>query len=279
MIQPPLPPPGNPREIIDLVLPLAVQSYGNSDLERCKLLLRSLELRFDPASLGAVFIVCQAGKQEIIEAGLRDFSLPLRFLDERELIGEPSVGGWRKQQMIKLVISERVSEFYLVFDADILCHRAVRYQDLVPDGRSLLGQCPKHIFRDWYTLSSETLGIKVDWDTPGIGVTPQILSREVVSLLRRHLERRWNEPWMQVLGRSNSWTEFTLYWLILEHYRLFDLFHVWGEVSGACAWNRQEFDRWSLTDDAEGFFSVVQSNLGFSSEVVRQRLPESFLAG
>jgi hypothetical protein len=262
--------------VIDLVLPLAISTKGHSDVDRARILLRSLQLRFDPATLGTIFVVCQANQTEFCEGSLRDIDLPFRFIDEREVIGETRIMNWRKQQLIKLAIAERTSEFYLVLDADILCRRSLSASDLIRDGRGVVSACAKSFFREWYENSAKTLGLKVDWEAPGIGVTPQVLCCEVVRLLIRHLEHKYRRPWLEVLGRSEEWTEFTLYLLILEQYRLFDLFHVWGDLSGGDVWNLPDFDNWKVAD-LPGFFSVLQSNTGLSPDAVRQRLPAHFL--
>ncbi|HEY1067272.1 MAG TPA: DUF6492 family protein [Pirellulales bacterium] len=263
-------------ETIDLVLPLAVKNNAHDDVERCRMLLESLALRFDPRSLGTVFLVVQAGFADHVEGRLRELRLPLRVLDEREVVGETSISGWRKQQLIKLAIAERTTEFYLCLDADVLCRRPVGYRDLVPDGRARVGAWSKRIFPDWYRASAETLGVASDDALPAIGVTPQMLCRDVVALLARHLERRHRRPWREVLGRSEAWTEYCLYGLVLEHYGLFDLFHVWGDLSGGDVWKLDDFHGWSAVRDAPGFFSVVQSNTGLSPEAVRARLPPTF---
>lgn len=268
------PPISHHGDVIDLVLPLALRRHGNDDVERCRMLLRSLELYFDPGSLGTLYVVCQEDCRDEIERRLRDFRLPMRFIDERDVIGKTWICGWRKQQLIKLAIADRCTDFYLVLDADLVGRRRVRYADLVRDGRGVVGSLPRSTFKDWHRDSAAMLGIDSNLSGDDIGVTPQVLNREVVSLLARHLERRYRRPWLATLGSSERWTEFTLYGLLIERYDLFDLFHVWGQLSGGNVWDRKDFEGWSLDSTAPGYFSVVQSNTGVGPDVVRRRIEQ-----
>lgn len=127
----------------------------------------------------------------------------------------------------------------------------------------------------WWKQSSEILQIPINWDTPGIDVTPQVLSTEIAARLKKHVESLYLCDWLKVLGTSECWTEFTAYDLVTRHYGLFDRYHAVGELSGNNLWDDVNKETWRLVSEAQGFFSVVQSNSGISPEQVRKQMEVS----
>lgn len=276
---------------LDAVLPLTA-----SDADRAKILFRSLERFFEP--LGTCHVVVPdpefaavrprvpgdrydvvAESDVVPEIGW--FHSTARLRAKLRLVGPP-IHGWFVQQLVKLAAAERVgTPFYLTLDADVICVRETRYEDLVPDGRALVQTTPPN-HPEWNDDAERVLGL------PRSGrqyaVTPALLNVEAVRALAGHLERRVRlrakqvarrlpnplardllASWRSHLLRSLPWTEYALYGTFVERTGLFDRYHVLaGEdaIYGNAVWLESQFEDWnpaSINGDGGFRFSVVQS--------------------
>ena len=238
---------------IDAVLPLLPR-----DLQRFSILARSLE-RF-MADLGTLFIVVPDRAHDELVSALAPFarSLPIRVIKEQQWVPEMAqlrhLPGWYKQQLVKLAGAEFVaSEFFLTLDADVVCTRAVGYEQLVPGGRA-----PCHVIQGcdhpgWYAGAEAVLSLKAKRQNILHNVTPCVWARAGVLELIEHLNRvalerpyasglrglqqrlfftqhrlgphRARPPWRGWLGASRPWAEYATYFTFLEATGRYDRYH------------------------------------------------------
>ena len=113
---------------VDAVLPLTV-----CDLDRSKALLLTIEHFF--VDMGTLWIIVPDRQKEKIAAELKRPNY--KIIPESQLIPELKFYqnkkiGWQIQQLLKLAIAKLIeSDFYITFDADILCLKPVRYDDII----------------------------------------------------------------------------------------------------------------------------------------------------
>ena len=278
---------------LDAVLPLTV-----SDLERAQILFRTLETFFEP--LGTCHVVVPDDDVALVGARVPEseryvvvaeselvpeiswFRSTARIRGRLRIVGPP-MHGWFVQQLVKLAAAERVAtSFYLTLDADVLCVRPTRYEDLVADGRALVQTSPPN-HPEWNDDAERVLGL------PRSGrqyaVTPAVLSRQAVAALARHLGERVHPrarelaswlprgragqiaaSWRSYLMRKLPWTEYALYGTFVEATGLLERLHVLaGEdaIYGNAVWMESQFEDWDAAAifgaDAAPAFSIVQS--------------------
>jgi hypothetical protein len=284
---------------IDLVLP--VNPRRGDDYERMRICLSSLERYLDPEAVGRLFLVVP---DNVIKSSVRAWTWQARLapfrteiLNDRELIGlneqRRRLGTWYVQQFVKLAVAERVeSDFYVTLDADILMTRPTRFEDLVVGGRALTRSTNRAVHASWWRASAELLGTEPRLDAPGMGVTPAVLSTELVRGLLRELRASYGDPWYRGVVDfiddqkargvydpalpSPVPTEYTLYYLFAEKHGLTSRYHV---MSDALWCEQQVFSESELADlparlrathTDPGRFLVLQSVLGLSPERVWQ---------
>jgi len=213
------------------------------------------------------------------------------------------LGGWYLQMLIKLAIAPRIeSEFYLTLDADVFCVRPVRFDRFITDGRAVftrrLASDPapdltvemRDKRRDWAAGSARVLRVpQSQWVHEG---APQLLSREAVQALARHLEgllpmymraiptlSSWR---LLLLLQAPRWTEYEIYGAFLEGQNLYDRYHVDGDLRGNCALWREEIAEWDPKESFSGPdtfpFSVVQSNTDVRVIDIWERVRDYILA-
>lgn len=218
----------------------------------------------------------------------------MKLREHIERIGEETQAGtgWFVQQIIKLAAADHVdTPFYLTLDADVLCVRNVRYEDLIRDGRAQVTLHYKDVHSGWYWWAEQVLGFERQEGEKGRthGVTPAALSVEGVRSLCRYLRDRPSPLEAPAkdggcgdcsydLVRLLPWTEYTIYFSFLDHASLFDRHHFVSErpLYENCAWHEQEVEDWdaakSFAGDREFWFSVVQSNAGAAVDRIAERI-------
>ena len=293
---------------MDAVLPLR-----RSDVERSKILFRSLECFF--SGLGQIYVVVPDADRPIIESDLAPVSPAVRrrVLAETDVVPElryyGHVGGWYKQQLIKLAIADRIaSDFYLTFDADVVATRPVSPAGLVREGRALAHIIEDDLHPRWYTRTAHLLDRPMRRTGVVHNVTPAVLARQGVHELAEHFATRWQqrryarglrrvrqtwarlrysakkelEPWRLFLISALPWTEYALYYSFLEAHERFSAYHLEHPV---CLYDIERsiwrvakipFESWSpeplFEGDGPPFFVVVQSNTGIAVADVREKL-------
>jgi hypothetical protein len=284
---------------LDAVLPIVA-----ADCERARsILLPSLERCY--ADLGTLWVICPAGDAPAVRAALR--APRLEVIDEEALVPElaaqrrlgfPRVSGWFKQQVLKLAAAELVrSEFFLTLDADVFAVSPWCDRDVLRGGRALRQRDKLEYYPEWLAWAARVLQCPpLDYQP---GLTPVILSREVLKLLAAWVERhvtpgskrwrvarlagvlgaRWRlTSWRGRLLASLPWTEYALYDTFLEREGLFDRFHFLPDdtlLLGNGVWRAEAFDTWRpRTRDAEGrrlLFNLVQSRANIEPARVEAR--------
>ena len=288
------------RELLDAVLPLTA-----ADSSRAQILFRSLEALFEP--LGTCYVVAPDGDATTVRAqvprgryvvlGDADvipeigyFRTIARLRAKLRLVGPP-IHGWFVQQLAKLAIADRIStRFYLTLDADVICVRPTRYEDLVVDGRALVQTTPPN-HPEWNDDAERVLDLPRSGRQ--YGVTPALLSSEAVRRLTRHLAGRVDPRlrrlatrlppglprsvlagWRSFLLRNLPWTEYVLYHTFLEQTGRFGRYHVDGGLDAIysnCVWMESQFEDWDPAadvPDATFRFSIVQSSTRIAPERV-----------
>lgn len=266
--------------VLSGVLPLSIAGgQGGDDVARAEILLRSLDAFLEPGDAAAggfaLAVFCPAAERVAIAAALgapRRF--PIRVMDEELAlpgVGQAPAPGWRRQQAIKLAATALApSAFVLLLDADVVLCRALRIGDLVAEGRCLSSWDEKATHAAWWSASAALLGLPVHEAREGLGVTPQILAREVAAALRVHLRRGHGvgAGFLGLLSDEREWTEYTLYSVFAEAMGLLERHHrphdpQARQMIGRSVWFAEQAERYSLADihrDPRGaWFSVCQS--------------------
>lgn len=290
---------------IDLVIPLTLQDY-----ERFKILHLSLD-RFYRVP-GTRWVVTRDKEFDEIKARLsgdgyrvisEDRLIPeLKFYNRlRILFGRthaPTLG-WFVMQLVHLAVAEIIeTEFYLTFDADVVCTKPVSYGDLIKDGRAIPRSRRDDVinpYPEWDEWAERVLGL------PRLrinhGVTPELLNKAGVVALQRYLADRVHPglrlvanalpkrarnllvSWRSYLLRNLPWIDTVLYDTFLEATGQFEKYHLLSQgstIAGNSVWYRNMWPAWrpeeSFTDREDFFFSVLQSNAGLTVEEVWERI-------
>ena len=181
-----------------------------------------------------------------------------KIIPEEDVIPEarhfPKLGGWQRQQLIKLAMAERLSApFILMLDADVVCTKEFQCSDLLQGGKSHCVIDKRNLFPKWYSDARAVLRVTPAREGIFHQVTPVVLSRAGILELIAHLDRQWkamrfptgrralniwkaklrhrrdtNEEfraWRLYLCAAAPWTEYSLYFTFLEQRNLFDRFH------------------------------------------------------
>lgn len=291
---------------LDAVLPLT-----RADVERARLLFRSLEALFEPlatcrvvapdADVASVRRAVPTGRYVVVRESevvpeIGWFRATARARARLRIVGPP-IHGWYVQQLVKLAVAPHVAtRFYLTLDADVVCVRRTTYGDLVRDGRALVQTTPPN-HPEWNDDAERVLGL------PRSGrqyaVTPALLARDAVEALARHVEQRVHprlrrvaarlphpharrvlSSWRSRLLRTLPWTEYALYHTFLEQTGLFERYHVLaGEdvLYANSVWMESQFEAWDPAD-GDAPFSVVQSATRVAPERVREKLEKHLAA-
>ncbi len=195
--------------------------------------------------------------------------------------------GWYLQQLVKMSGPDFVeSDFYMTFDADVICTRPVTPGDLVDEGRAACQMTRDDNHALWYAWAERVLGMKRSgWRH---GVTPLLYSKEAMRELHRYLEGRVSPVlrglggnvagWRGLLLRQTPWAEHTLYHTYLEASGRFELYHRRLEgraLYDKSVWQQGEFEAWRPEEAfaPEGpYFCLVQSWLGVPPAAVWERV-------
>jgi len=215
-------------------------------------------------------------------------ALPVNVICEDDLVPQLrayDVGGWTRQQVIKLAAASLVTtDFYLTLDADVVLCKQLALDDLVIEGKGLLDPSPRTEHPEWWLGSAQVLGLSIDLGMPGMAITPAVLSPFICKQLKYDLEDKYKYHWADVLlsQARACWSEYTLYYLTGERHGLLERLHTIADHGTrrlfclSNIWHETDFDSWDAArcfgDDDPGLFSVLQSITGVSARRVRNRL-------
>lgn len=270
---------------IDVVWPAITR-----DVDRFEVALRLLQDNFEP--LGNCFVIVPSEQR----SDFARFEPHVTLLDELDVVPELRtyrlVGGWQKQQLIKLAMAERVrSEFYLTMDCDVLCVKPVHFADLIINGKSRYSYTTEGEYGNWGQDAYRVLHLE-PVDPYFYEVTPTLLSRDIVLQLVRHIEQypystsNWARSqrlrclvdrvggkykqyrrWLLYLLNSLPWTEYTLYFTFARHSGLLAEKHIVraGPLYSYenSLWTLDQLTGWkpeAIFGEPESYFLVVQSN-------------------
>lgn len=286
---------------ISAVLPLKAygRRYRDNPL-RARFLLASLAAFAPPDLFAEIFVVVPTRERRQAEALRAQWpSLPLVVLCEEDVLPAlrrpalASSAGWYRQQVIKLAAANlSTTEFFLTLDSDVVLAKPLRSEDIVRDGKALLQPGARDRHPRWWCGSGAVLGIAADLAAPGMAVTPAILSRTVCQRMFEHLEHRHGRAWADVLlQRSldhwltrrarNNWSEYSLYYLTAEHFRLLERYHypADGHTQLHCrdsVWSKRQFSGWTpqpcFDRAGSGLFFVIQSSARIAPRAIGQQL-------
>lgn len=253
----------------------AVCPLITTDLGRFKLLVASLD-KFALEPIFDEFWCCVADpsiSSELAEIDTWKFCrTPIQFIDDDELV-EPGLikTGWYKQQVIKLLLAERVTtDFYCVFDADVLCCRPLTRSMLIDErGRAVLQYDRQDGQVLWMKNACRLLGYEPDASTEWMDVTPAILSTTLTRQLCQDIGLQRLIHWISVELTS----EYSLYYINLISKGLFETYHFVGRlISDQAVWFFPEVFTWSFGKELEkgdAPFTLYQSNIKISDVCVR----------
>ena len=236
--------------LLSFVLPVSRHSRDGADLERMRILLTSFLQFFDLDDLGRFFVVVPREEAGLVRDIVKELCADERFLVVSELDICPELanardlGGWEKQQLLKLAISERVeTSHYVTLDADVICVRNFDASSLIVAGRAL---CGVETMGDYLTLYTHEFAIRerglkqervvrtqfvLETPRPSRYVgrfyseTPVLLETSVVRSLTAHIAEHGRKSWTEELIKSPGWTEYALYFQYLESAGLLEAVH------------------------------------------------------
>ena len=280
---------------LSALLPLKVRGrhYGDN-LARLDLLFSSLVHYAEPGLLDELIVVIRSDERELVERFLGNWSsrLPVRTVVEddhfpafRRYTKPWQVRPWQRQQIIKLNAPAFTdAPFVLVLDPDVMAVKPLTRELLLPGGRAVVEAESRSVHRQWWIDSAGVLDVDPGLERRGMGVTPAILSSEIIASVQQRVAAVSAKPWMDTLLTSYcDWTEYTLYLLEAERSGLLERRHLWGDDPAAPAplqlspeisiWDAERASRANIehlfTTDDPGLFAVLQSSIGLpASEVV-----------
>ncbi|AWB66808.1 hypothetical protein C2869_10370 [Saccharobesus litoralis] len=236
---------------IGAVLPLCITgSYDVDDLGRTEILFKSLAAFMQPGLIDPFLIVTPPHEVDIVreKCGKWTELFNIQVLSEEDLVPEmknhPHVRGWRKQQLVKLAAARVIKrDFFITFDADVICLRPLAYDDLIVNNKAILQYEARALHPKWWKSSSRILNMNPNVGDAQIGmsVTPALMSTELCQLAMAEIggkKRNWadylcslhkpSNPKNWWIGRylKNKWTEYSLYYLAAMKNNALDNHHI-----------------------------------------------------
>jgi hypothetical protein len=264
--------------MFDAAVPLV-----HRDLARFQILRRSLDAHW--GELGTCWVITPDAQRREIARSIRGNRY--QVIPETNVVPELAAStdrGWHKQQLVKLAMADVVAtDQYLLLDADVICVRPLRREDLMQQGKARCYRYQNANHARWYRWAQRVLRLRRSgWVH---GVTPAVLDRRAVRRLASYLTtqpprlfdqfqrtarrflRTWraagrapqsgrppmtlystdhSTSWRQQLLDLLPWTEYSLYFTFLEATGQFDRYHVHTDHSlyANCVWSGKSFDHW-----------------------------------
>lgn len=278
---------------IPAILPISVTDYGNLDHKRFKILLFSLQKCQAQNWLERLYVITPGNQKKIIEKECKDIDfIKINVLEEDELFPEfqeykrSNRRSYRKQMLIKLGAIKLIeNEFFLTLDSDLLCLQKINSNQLIIDGKAILNYENKNKHIDWWESSAEILSVPLDVRSPGMSVTPAILSRTICGYVIEEIETKFQRSWISVLMEVNRfWTEYSLYFLCAQKRNCLTRYHLHSLDERNTRLIDDDYTVW-FAEDIErirkpnqlslpsGLFAVLQSNTYIPLETILNHLP------
>lgn len=260
------------------LLPIHPLQRDRMDLFRAAALIKSLIKNNSMSSLSSLIIVAPEQAMDTIRALVALYSGQGSFeivseadlFSDREISEMSSIGGWHRQQIIKLACPRLTShQCVLTLDSDVLNFGPLKLSDLAPNG-GIPTQFGAQ-FDAWKQGSAELLQVLPPDLT--MGVTPAFLSRDIILELHKILAQK-GTGWLEVLCDASKakiqWTEYMLYQMAGLRTGLWDQMHVESsKVIYRGAWRNTKLneDFFGKLVSEEPIFFVNQSVRSDSDEV------------
>lgn len=287
---------------ISAVLPLkASGSYGANDLRRGHILFSSLSVFAEEGLFSAFYIVTPEDEVDLVRETYACWTrFKIEVISEHALVPElakyPNMRGWRKQQIIKLAIASKIqTDYYMTFDADVICLKPLTKQVLFPKGKGILQyeSCRQH--PKWWKSSSRILklGRRYQGMQQGMTVTPALLSKTISLAVQEEINAcQGTDNWITWLCELHlpkhpknwllnrylmlKWTEYSLYYMTaLKRDILHDHHTICGsDTVPQCLLihDSHPFEDWdpekNFSDACPGLFCVVGSKAFLEPETV-----------
>lgn len=269
---------------IDAVLPLTLKDYG-----RFEILYRSIKKNF--IDLGTFWIIVIDKEYDEIKSRIKDKQFQVinessivpefKLLDELNIWRTP---GWFAQQLIKIAIASRIgTDFYITFDADVICVKPTQITDLIEKDKAIC--CLHPASRKWFIWYEWAERVLKLHNATGLfhNFTPAVLSRDGMLKMQDYLSEIATHPdhlfslnkkvwlyrlakaklltqgqqehlsllnsWRAYLIKNLPWTEYALYYSFLENMGLFDQYHILRQdhhlyTMEKSVWNTDYWNNW-----------------------------------
>lgn len=292
---------------LSALLPLCIRgSYDIDDLGRTEILFKSLSVFSEKDLFNEILIVCPDNEVDIVKEKCTKWKkLNIRVISEEVLVPElkayPNVRGWRKQQMVKLAAPRMLDcDFFVTFDADVICLKPITKELLLPKGKAILQYEMRSRHPKWWRSSSRILKMSTNIGNPekGMTVTPAILSSDICLLTGKEIEKHWNGKgtwvdrlcqlhnpksitnWTPYRFRRAKWTEYSLYYLCSLKHNLFDKYHISAGTNETpqlmLSHDTSNYEEWdvakSFSKADPHLFCVVGSKKRLETEDVWERI-------
>ncbi len=276
---------------IPAILPISVTGtrHGELDRKRFKILLFSLQKCQAQNWLERLYIITPGNQKKLIEKECKDIDfIRINVLEEDELFPEfqEPHRSYRKQMLIKLGAIKLIeNEFFLTLDSDLICLQKINSNQLIIDGKAILLYENKNVHIDWWESSAEILSVPLDVHSPGMSVTPAILSRTICGYVIEEIESKFQRSWISVLMEANRfWTEYSLYFLCAQKRNCLTRYHLHSLDErntrliddDYTVWFAEDIERITKPNQLSlpsGLFAVLQSNTYISLETILNHLP------
>ncbi len=276
---------------IPAILPICVtgNDYGYLDHKRFKILLFSLQKCQAQNWLERLYVITPGKQKKLIEKECKDIDfIKINVLEEDELFPEfqEYKNSYKKQMLIKLGAIKLIeNEFFLTLDSDLICLQKFNPNQLIIDGKAILNYQNKIIYIDWWESSAEILSVPLDVRSPGMNVTPAILSRTICGYVIEAIESKFQRSWISVLMEvERLWTEYSLYFLCAQKRNCLTRYHLHSLDERNTRLVDDDYTVW-LPEDIEritkpnqlslpsGLFAVLQSSTYIPLETILNHLP------
>jgi hypothetical protein len=275
--------------MLQAVIPISDREKARNNLERCEILLKSLNFFWNDEERFLIYLIVPDGEKTAISIYIESLRNSLPKL-EVSVLTESSISsvlgsispnfGVMKQMLVKLSCFDIVSSDYaILFDSDVVACKPFGAADLIKEGRALT-EWLRPSLSEWWMESARVLGYSLtnsDFAVPRMFVTPQILCRPIVTALLSKVAENLDTDWMIGLiseysgTHPNIWTEYTLYDLFSDRNNMRLSYHIGPEeIVGnhlhcmeQSIWGAANFPTWSpkaaLDGTSSGYFMVLQS--------------------
>lgn len=290
---------------IGAILPLSIRgSYDVDDLGRTEILFKTLAAFSEPGLFSKFLVVTPPNEVEEVTKRLRSWSQfnPV-VMSEEELVPElanyPHMRGWRKQQIVKLAAQTQFDDdFYITFDADVICLKPLSLNKLIVEGKALIQYEQRSQHAKWWKASARLLKMSANIGNTEIGmhVTPAILSTKLAEQLTQEITLLWGKNWVNAICSLHNpkhpnnwrisrflqlkWTEYSLYYLCALKKDNLAKFHVnAGSLEHPqllLIHDSHPYENWdtahSFSNNCPGMFCVVGSKSRIEPKEVWQRI-------